>query len=147
MHAVLGSCHGGASKMCSILRMVSDPGKVWRRTNSSGERFGVPEFGAIGRGPRGDLEYPERIVLFAVCEERDLVWAKYERCHVGSTRMLLERLAARASRGPIGSVYLIYRMRASRRELGRCSRSLGSRGPPAHPTPQPILCVRENMQH
>ena len=143
----MGPCHGGASKMAPNPRTVSGLGKVWRRTNSSGRRFGIPEFGAIGRGPRGDPEYRERIVLFAVCAERGRVWARYERCHVGSTRMLLERLAARASRGSVGSAYLIFWMRASRRELGRCSRSLGSRGPPAHPTPQPILCVRENMQH
>ena len=141
------SCHGGPSKMCSILRMVSDLGKVWRQTNSSWERFRVPEICAICRGHRGDPEYPERTVLFAVCAERGLVWARYERCHVGSTRMLLERFAARACRGPIGSAYLMYQVQASRRELGRCSRSLGSQGPPAHPTLQPILCVRENMQH
>ena len=143
MHAVLGSCHGGASKVPPNQRMVSYLGKVWRRTNSSGRRFRVPKFGAISRAPREDDIYLERLSFRSLCAERGLVWARYERCHVRSTRMLLERLAARASRGPIGSGYLIYQVQASRRELGRCNRSLGSRGPPAHPTPQPILCVRE----
>ena len=54
MRAVSGSCHGGASKMAPDLRMVSDPAEVWRRTNSSGKRFQVPEFDAICRGPRVD---------------------------------------------------------------------------------------------
>ena len=31
------------------LRTVSDPGKVWRRTNSSGKRFEVPEIDAVSR--------------------------------------------------------------------------------------------------
>ena len=108
MRAVLGSCHDGASKMAPDPWTVSDPGEMWRRTNSSGRAFQVPNIGAISRGPRGDSEYPERIVLFAVCEERKLVWAGHERCHVGSTRMLLERLTVRASRGPVGSAYLIF---------------------------------------
>ena len=94
----MGSCHGGASKMWPNPRTVSGLAEVWRRTNSSGRRVRVPELGAICRGPREDPEYRERIVLFAVCEEREMVWAGYERCHVGSTRMLLERLAVRAHR-------------------------------------------------
>ena len=143
MHAVQGSCHGGASKMWPNPRTVSGPGEVWRRTSSSGRRFRVLEFDAIGRSSREDYIYLERLSFRSLCAERGLVWARYERCHVGSMRMLLERFAARASRGPIGSGYLIYQVQASRRELGRCNRSLGSRGPPAHPTPQPILCVRE----
>ena len=147
VRAVLGSCDVRASKMAPNPRRVSGLEKVWRRTNSTGRRLGIPEIGAICGDPRGESEYPERIVLFAFCEERRQVWVRYERCHVGSTRMLLECLAARASRGSIGLGYLIFWMQASRRELGSCSRSLGSRGPPAHPTPKPILCVKENIQH
>ena len=147
MHEAVGSYHGEASKMAPDPRTVSGLAEVWRRTNSSGRRFRVPEFGAIGRGRREGARYLESLSFRSLCAERGRVWARYERCHVGSTWMFLERLAARASRGPIGSAYLIYQVQASRRELGRCSRSLGSRGPPAHPTPQPILCVRENTQH
>ena len=89
MRAVSRSCHGGASKMAPDLRAVSGPGKVWRRTNSSGRRFEVPEFGAICKGHREDAIYPESLSFRSLCAERGRVWARYERCHVGSTRMLI----------------------------------------------------------
>ena len=94
--------------MAPDLRMVSDPAEVWRRTNSSGKRFQVPEFDAICRGPRVDASRESSDVMGLCALSAVVVWAGYERCHVGSTRMLLERFAARAMRGPVGSIHLIF---------------------------------------